>query len=381
MSKLSIKWQGFIGKNHSWSICSQNICRELIKLGHDVDLFSTNGIEHFPNDLKSNLKGYIEEGQLVTNDNYHQLIASKLKSKYDCQLSYTAMINFEKYFMNGDKNRFAIWNYETTVLPPGFAKCYKHVDKMIPASEFSKKIFVDNGIPADRQAVIPHGIHLERFQNLGKYPLKTKKKIKILVNIAQPHLRKNIPGMFEAWGRAFTKKDDVCLVLKISKTGANNQFRVPFDEIFKEFRMKYKSHAEVEVIDTFIPDIEPLYNACDIIFTMTMAECFWMVGLEAMAADKVVIAPRYGGQLDYMNDDNSILIDGKVVRADNSLQYWGISPYASVFSPNIDQAATKLKEAAENYSDYHAKFSPKMKEMLPNYSWTNVARQFVNLCQ
>jgi glycosyltransferase involved in cell wall biosynthesis len=380
---MKICWFGFLGKNHSWSVVAQNISRELIHMGHDVDLFSTNGITHFPEDLKANLRGFAEEEDFraMTPKFFQDRITSKLSSTYDMQLSYTAMVNFPNYFIRGNNNRFGIWNYETTVLPKGFAKAAFSIDKVVPSSQFSKNIFVENGIPEDRQIVIPHGIHLDRFQNLGKYPLKTTKKYKILANIAQPHLRKNIPGLLEAYGKAFTKKDDVCLVLKISKKGPNSQFNIPFGEIFNKWEAKFKNHADVEILDQFITDIEPLYNACDVVYTMAHAECFWMPGLEGFAANKVVVAPRYGGQLEYMNDDNSILIGGKEIRADLKMQYWEPSPYARAYDPYVDEAATKLKDLIQNYGDYHKKFSPKMQELLPNFTWRKVAEQFVGLCK
>jgi glycosyltransferase involved in cell wall biosynthesis len=378
---MKICWFGFLGKNHSWSIVAQNISRELVRLGHDVDLFSTNGDQHFPDDLRPYLKGSIDENTPVTPENFPQVVASKLDATYDMQLSYTALRNFDNYFVRGNKNRFGIWNYETTVLPKAFAKYARGVDKVCPSSQFSKDIFTKNGMAEDKQVVIPHGIHLDRFQNLGKYPLKTTKKYKVMCNIAQPHLRKNIPGLLKAWGKAFTRKDDVCLVLKISKKSPNPMFDVPFNEIFNSFKNEFKNHAEVEIIDTFITDIETLYNACDVVFTMTHAECFWMPGLEGFAADKIVMSPRYGGQLDFMNDGNSILIEGKQIRADNRMQYWEPSPYAAVFDPSTDDAAKKLKDVIANYGDYHKKFSPKMQEILPDYSWTKVAERFVALCQ
>jgi glycosyltransferase involved in cell wall biosynthesis len=378
---VKVCWYGFLGHNHSWSIVAQNISRELIRQGHQVDLFSTNGIKHFPSDLLPYLKGSLEEGVKITLDNFVELIGSKLDKKYDMQLSYTALINFCHYFIRGDKNRFGIWNYETTILPTAFAKYYQCVDKVLPSSNFSKKIFTDNGMPADHQVMIPHGIHLDRFHNLGKHSLRTKKKYKILCNIAQAHLRKNIPGLLETWGKAFTRADDVCLVLKIARRSPNPKFDINFQEIFNSFKAKYPKHAEIEIIDTFIDNIETLYNACDVVWTMSHAECFWMVGLEGFAANKVVVAPRYGGQLDYMNDDNSILIDGKLIRADIRMQYWEPSPYAAVFDPDTNQAAAKLKDLITNYDDYLKKFSPKMQEILPEYSWTKVVERIVALCQ
>jgi glycosyltransferase involved in cell wall biosynthesis len=378
---MKICWFGFLGKNHSWSIVAQNLSREFIRMGHHVDLFSTNGTKHFPDDLKPYLKGQIEEGQGITAEDYVSKIGSKLEQTYDMQLSYTALRNFDTYFIRGNKNRFGIWNYETTVLPKAFAKYARGVDKVLPSSEFSKKIFTDNGMSPDLQVVVPHGIHLDRFQNLGKYPLKTKKKYKILCNIAQPHLRKNIPGLLSAWAKAFTKNDDVCLVLKISRKGPNPMYDVPFDEIFNEFRKSHKDLAEIEIIDTFITDIETLYNACDVVLTMAHTECFWMPGLEAFAANKIVIAPRYGGQLDYMNDGNSILIDGKIIRADIRMQYWEPSPYAACFNPDVDQCAAKLKDVINNYDDYLKKFSPGMQEMAHKLTWENAAKQIISLCK
>ncbi len=289
---MKVCWFGFLGKNHSWSIVGQNISRKLIEMGHDVDLFSTNGIDHFPEDLKPYLKSWVHEGQ---QQDGHR---GKLYSEYDLQLSYTAFKNFPLYFIRGNKNRFGIWNYETDILPKAFAKYSKNVDKILPSSQFSKDIFIKNGISADRQVVVPHGIHLERFQNLGKFPLKTNKKLKILANIAQPHIRKNIPGLLNAFGKAFNKNDDVCLVLKVSNKPPEHPFEVSFNTIFADFKNKYKDHAEIEIINTFITDIETLYNACDVVYTMTHTECFWMPGLEGFAANKIVISPRYGGQLE-----------------------------------------------------------------------------------
>lgn len=378
---MKVCWFGYLGKNHSWSIVSQNLSRELIAMGHQVDLFSTNGVEHFPQDLKPYLKGALLESDKLSPEQYRQLIGSRLGATYDMQLSYTALPNFAKYFIRGNANRFGIWNYETTVLPKAFAKYYQYVDKVLPSSQFSKKIFTDNGMPESLQVVVPHGIYLDRFINLGKYPLKTTKKYKILANIAQPHLRKNIPGLLKSYGKAFTKVDDVCLVLKVSRRSPQPGFDVPFNDIYNAWQKEYKDHGEVELIDKFIVDIEPLYNACDIILTMAHAECFWMPGLEAFAANKIVVAPRYGGQLEYMNDDNSILIDGKEIRADHRMQYWEPSPYAKVFDPDTNQCAAKLQDIVKNYDDYLQKFSPNIKEILPELTWRKAAERIVSLCR
>src|SRR5271154_3136568 len=100
---MKVCWFGYLGKNHSWSIVAQNLSRELIALGHEVDLFSTNGNSYFPVDLEPYLKGFITEEQLINSSEVQQQFF-KLDATYDMQLSYTALRNFANYFRRGDTN-------------------------------------------------------------------------------------------------------------------------------------------------------------------------------------------------------------------------------------------------------------------------------------
>jgi glycosyltransferase involved in cell wall biosynthesis len=360
---MKVCLQQFLGSNHSWSLVGQNIARSLIKKGHEVHLNSTNGYEYFPTDLVP-------------------CVRPKLDADYEMQLSYTAMKNFPYYLSHGNRNRFGIWNYETTVLPYGFSKYYQFTDKLLPSSNFSKKIFADAGIPESHMVVIPHGADLHAFDNKSKYQLKTKKKFKILANIAQPHVRKNIPGLLEAFGRAFSQNDDVCLVAKVSiKKQMEMQFDVDFNALFKAFKRKYPKHAEIEIITNFIPNIAELYNSCDAVFSMTHAECFWLPGIEGMAANKLVIAPNYGGQLDFMSDKNSLLIPGKIVGSPRNMQYWTTSPLAQMFEPDINEASRLLQLAYHEHDSLLKRFIPEMNKVLEIYSWDKVTDNILELCQ
>lgn len=391
-TEMKIKIQQFLfNKNHSWAIVGQNIGRALLKKGHDVHFISTDGVQEkfIPPDLKS----YIRE---------------KPQGTYDAQISYTAMKNFPAFLKNGNKNRIGIWNFETTILPPGFAKYYKFTDKFCPSSKFAAKIFSDNGVPENHIEVVPHGINVEEYRSFERYPLKTQKRYKILANIAQPHVRKNIDGLFESYGMAFNKNDDVCLVAKVSakkipspqvikartsrgirkqqqkqseKKDKISQFDVDFYSIYNAFCNKYPNHAEVEIINEFVPSMVPIYNVCDIVYSVTHAECFWLPGLEGMATNNLIIAPNWGGQLEYMNEGNSLLIDGKEGRAPKKMQYWVPSPYAATFIPDLDDAAAKLQQGVREYDTLMTKFRPGMNEQLTRLTWNNVSQMILDLME
>ncbi len=364
---MKVSWQGFLGTNHSWAVSGQGICRSLINKGHNVHMCSTNTYKNFPKDLEPYKKETLEHS-------------------YDMQLSYTAMSNFSKYLSRGNKNRFGIWCYEfagKNSLPTGFAKNYKYCDKILPPSNFAKQVFLDSGIPEKSLCMIPHGFDASKFldNSRPKYPLNLDGKFKILINVAQPHIRKNLDGMLEAYGRAFTNKDDVCLVLKVVEKKITQPFEVNFRELYSNFKSKFKNHAQVRIINEFIDDIDTLYRSCDMLFSLTRSECFGFPFLEAMAAGNIVFSSNWGGQLDFLNDNNSILVSGKEVQAPPQALYWEAKRGTIYFEPNIDEAVEKLRYVYTNHESIKQKLSVNYKDVISEYTWDNVTDKILKLCE
>jgi glycosyltransferase involved in cell wall biosynthesis len=370
---MRIKIQQFLfGVNHSWSIVGQNLGRSFIKKGHNVDFISTDGFDKrfVPDDLMP----FVKQNPI---------------GQYDCQISYTAPHNWPNYLINGTKNRFGIWNYEYNnkdstdkiSLLKGFSKFYKSTDLVLPSSNFSREVFVNMGIPNDKMVVVPHGINLSDFENDNIFKLNTKKKTKILLNIAQPHRRKALHLALKAFGTAFTKEDNVCLVAKVFKQNKKNHpFDIDFPGLFKTFETKFPKHAEVEFVYSYIPNIADLYKACDINFSATFAECWHLPSLEALASGIINVVPRYGGQLDFCNDNNSLLIDGNIVRAPRDHQYWESNPHAVHFEIDNQDAAKKLQIAVAELDDLKKQFTPNMIETAKKFTWDKATDQILDMC-
>lgn len=375
---MKILIRQFLGKRHSWAVFGWGIADALIAQGHEVHLFSTDGIEHLPPHLKTNLVGYIEENKP------EELFGRHPDPVYDCQISYTCMKNFRNLLKSGDKNRLGVWVYEwngKNVLPTGFAKSYHHCDYLISPSNFGKDIYLNAGIPEDVIKVIPHGIDINQYRKTSTVKINTDKKYKILANIAQLHLRKNIPGLLEAYGKAFNKNDDVSLILKTKEKKPTQQFEIQFPEVLKAFKSKYPKHAEVKIYSNFIEDMSDLYRSVDSVYTMAHCEGFYMPGLEAMAAGKLNIAPKYGGQLDFLNEDNSLLINGKEERADPKSMYWESNPNAIWFKPSVESAAEKLQYSYQNYEVLNQKIEQQKEKVYEEYGWDKIAKQMTDLCK
>jgi len=376
---MKILIRQFLGKNHSWSVVGWGIATSLINQGHDVHLFSTDGIANLPHNLKSNLIGYCEENKS------EKVFGKNPDNFYDCQISYTSMKNFPHYLENGNKNRFGIWCYEwagKNILPNGFAKHYNSCDLICAPSNFAKKVFIDSNVPEQNITVIPHGICIDDYtQDENIITLPTNKKFKILANIAQNHLRKNIPGLLDAYGKAFTNKDDVCLILKAKDKPVKNPFEISLKDCLSKFYYKYPKHAEIKVFPEFIDNMAALYHSVDVVFSMSHCEGFYFPGLEGIAAGKLSIAPNWGGHLDFLNSSNSLLIDGKEGRANPNSMYWERKDNAIWFVPSVDDAACKLKFAYQNYEKLNAQVDSQRSQIYTDFGWTSVTQQFLKLCK
>lgn len=369
---MKVLLKQYLGQNHSWSIVGQNLAHQLIKLGHETHLFSTNGLQYFPDDLRSNLLGYINEEE-------KRIYGKEPSGQYDLALSYTCIKN-SGYLQSG-RNRFLIWVYEWPILSPGFAKHANNLSLILAPSKFAADIFLANKIQANKIKIVPHGVDFNQFDNKKQYQLKTNKKTRIFTNIGQAHLRKNLSGLFNTYFKAFTKNDDVCLIAKIAKKPMKTPFDVDPLAIFQAVSKQYTNAAEVELITDYVPDIVELYNACDIVFTASHTEGFYMPGLEAIAANKINVCPRYGGQLDFLSDNNALLIDGKITRTPIAEQYWNGDIRNTHFLPNIEDGVAKLRLAVDKKDELTAKFSAASQDILKEYTWENAAKKIIALCQ
>lgn len=375
---MRIKLQGFMGQNHSWAIVHWGLARGLKNLGHKIDLFATDGIEYLPPDLKENLIGYIE---LNKPEKLHGKLPDK---EYDCQISYTAMKNWPLYLSNGYQNRFGIWCWEwagKNSLPTGFAKHYKSCDNILAPSTFAKRVFIESGIPENIITVLSHGIDEKKYRQTTTISLPTNKKFKLLANIQQPHLRKNIPGLLKVYGQAFDKNDDVCLILKVKNKEVKTPFEVSLNQCLQDFNKSFPEHAEVKLYNEFLEDISILYRSVDAVFSMTFAEGFFLPALESICSSKLVIAPKWGGQIDFLNEDNSLLIDGRETRADPKSMYWESKNNSIWFTPDINDAVKKLQYAYHNFESFNKTLSLQKENLIVKYSWKTISKQIENMCK
>jgi glycosyltransferase involved in cell wall biosynthesis len=115
--------------------------------------------------------------------------------------------------------------------------------------------------------------------------------------------RKNPRGVIEAFTMAFRRSCGPRLVLKTV-----NGRRWPAES--EQIRCAIADRPDITLIDDFLsgPDQAALVAACDCYVSLHRAEGLGLTLADAMALGKPVIATRYSGNLDFMDDSNSFLV-------------------------------------------------------------------------
>lgn len=374
MEKLKIRSYGMLatigtaGSAASWALTIQYIAQEFIKQGHELFLNTTNGIKGVPKAL--------------------------LKFFRDCpnpdiDIVYTLPQNYPHRFsgtLAGTKKaklRLGIFNYESSILPPGWADYHTYVDYFLPSSEYVRDIFLRAGIPDEKIVVLPLGVDFDALNAPPDegFKFNTNKKFKLL-NISIPHARKNIPLLIDSYFEEFSADDDICLIVKTTIAGKKDHFEIDVKAAFEEIKTRHrnKSLPEIILLEHRFNNMATIYKETDALINVAASEGFGLPLLEAMACGKLVAAPRYGGVLDFLeHNKNSLLIDTVEVKAPPEYQYWQASPGATVGYPTKESIRATMRKLYENHHELHKKFDENMKRTVEKYTWENSAKMILDL--
>jgi glycosyltransferase involved in cell wall biosynthesis len=153
--------------------------------------------------------------------------------------------------------------------------------------------------------------------------------------------RKNPLGAVRAFADAFPAKTDSSPLLVVKCHGAGN--RAVYEP---QLRAAVSRNPNMTLIDRVMSaqDIRQLQAASDIYLSLHRSEGFGLNLAECMAAGKLTIATRFSGNLDFMDDSNSLLLDYDMrpVREGEYIawqgQWWA--------APRHDDAVSALRLAA-----------------------------------
>lgn len=252
--------------------------------------------------------------------------------------------------LNGKYN-IGYWFYELPHFPEDWGKAGDYLDEIWVSTRFVKEA-IQNATKTP-VFVIPTPIHVptEVQSNRTRFNLPEDKFAFLFsFNPGSSSGRKNPFGLLEAYRRAFENSDNSpLLVLKI-------QFLDKFPELALEIRRRCNALGVHLIEENLTRDeMYTLIASCDCYISLHRSEGWGLGMAEAMAMGKPVIGTGWSGNVDFMTNDNSYLVDYELVTVKAEHHEFQES-YVHVFRPNtshwadpdLNHAARLMRHVVEN---------------------------------
>jgi glycosyltransferase involved in cell wall biosynthesis len=214
-------------------------------------------------------------------------------------------------------------------------------------STYNRQTYLDAGMPADRVAIVPHGVDTNVFRPDGP-KMRTSGPAFRFLFVGGTLARKGIDVLINAYGRAFGARDNVVLMIKDVNTTDFYRGLTHGDQIRALAR---KSNvARLEYIDGMFSDdvMAELFRATDCLVLPYRGEGFGMPVLEAMACGVPVIVTGGGATDDFVDENVGWRIPAKHVDLEPGTAPFPTVGSAWILEPDGDSLARILREVFEN---------------------------------
>jgi glycosyltransferase involved in cell wall biosynthesis len=261
------------------------------------------------------------------------------------------------------RNRYTIgyWFWELSRWRDDWLDGFNYVDEVWVASEFTRACLAEvSPVPVTvvpLPFVLPDPPPEITAKGRAHFGLPQDSTTFLLTfDVSSQTERKNPLGAIRAFRRAALPRGRATLVLKYT----NAEYDPAAVRRF---------HEEAEGLDVVMlegymsrPELTALMQVCDCYVSLHRSEGFGMTIGEAMLLGKPAIATNYSGNVDFMTDENSYLVDYRIVPLTRDY-----GPYMRGYvwaEPDVAQAATFMRDVTLNPAAAAAKGHAARRDML-----------------
>jgi glycosyltransferase involved in cell wall biosynthesis len=242
--------------------------------------------------------------------------------------------------------RIGIWGWETNSIPSRWKPAFALVDEIWVYSRFmAENIGAATSVP-----VIALPPPVQPPTTPGE-PLRLGVPDGYLFLFVFDYLstiqRKNPVGLIEAFKQAFSPDEGPQLLIKT----INGPLRPLAEEA-----LLWAAHGreDIHIVDSSLSggERDRLMATCDCYVSLHRSEGFGLTMAEAMALGKPVIGTGYSGNVDFMNAENSYLVDYEVTRVGPDCEIYPAD--GEWAEPSIEHAAELMRRVLERPEEAHA---------------------------
>lgn len=244
----------------------------------------------------------------------------------------------------------ATWFWELPSLRASWFSAYRYVDEIWVASEFCRQsVQCLTSLPVVRMPLVVDGLERDAIFDRKHFGLPEDAFLfGYVFDVSSQFERKNPLALLKAFCNAFGNSRDALLCLKFSNSSYDKH-------AMAELRGAVRAARNIVLFDSLFSneEIVSFHNVMDCLASPHRSEGFGFNLAEAMYLGKPVIATRYSSNLEFMNDENSYLIDYKLTPIRSSTgPYLAHSVWAE---PSIEHLTALLRRVFENREERERK--------------------------
>ena len=236
------------------------------------------------------------------------------------------------------RRHIGYWAWELPRAPQSWRRACHYVDEVWVPSRFTAEAIRAIAPPGLPVRVVPHPVSMmpRGRADRARFGLPDDRTLVFAaLDLRSTLARKNPFGALEAYAAATPgRAGDTLLVCKASNLDAD-------PEAGERLRALMASRSDVVLLEENLSslDMSSLIASTDIVLSMHRAEGFGLVLAEAMWLGKAVVATGWSGNMDFMDEETSVLIPYTMVPVSDAQAMYANATWAE---PKLDHAAEKL---------------------------------------
>lgn len=259
--------------------------------------------------------------------------------------------------------------FETLTIPDNWIKFYNEFNEIWVPSNFCKKAFDRHDLNCIVKKV-SLGTYTKKF-----IPKNREKDVFTFLSVGTWIDRKGWDLLINAYTSEFVGNYDVRLCIKTDAKYKTNQ------ELVQEYLTNNRTSIMPKIMirnQKIDEDIMPkLYQESDCYILPTRGEAFGLPYLEAMSSGIPCIASDFGGQTDFINNDNGWLIKIKTLKHLSERLCKINSAYEGLWfaEPSIEDIRAIMRYAYVHKDEVRERGMQARKDVKDKYDWKFIAKE------
>lgn len=269
-------------------------------------------------------------------------------------------------FVRHPESRFSIARvvFDTDIVPPNWTGFLNEMDDCWVPTRADTVRLREFGVDPELVHVIPEAIDAARFRRRVT-PLRIPGAEGFtFLSICYPDHRKGLDVLLRAYAQEFAGDDSTTLVVKLSPAlGRPIELDITrVRALLADIVDRTVAAPRVVLLTRPLTDdaMLRLYRAADAYVLPTRGEGWGRPYLEALVSGLPVIATGWGGQLEFLDDDNAYLVDYTLEAVDGF-------PGVRRAEPSVAHLRTQMRYVRENAAEGRARAASARGELLRRY--------------